>query len=316
MSKKIKNFGSDYKFIVNWNIHMYNHELIYSDSVSSVKTIIEDAATNDIGILVWEMDFSDDENRRKLIVKRFIEWAELNFLKYRLIPNSKRSNSKLNVDKKEFRVTKETEIRKRTYDFHGKSEKEVVSDNLKNKTNFQLLPLTSNELKKVETEYQRRYSRFKNTSLIAPFIGIIALFTPPEIWNVIKYLDKRQGMRKLEDMNEYMFQSPNMIIIVILLITVIIFLNYHILVKPIKKDLEDKQKFRGYFKVSNIEHLSKKVSKNLDGLDTILHFEKNNSKIRKHLFKKIKTPELLNAKGIIIEQSKHSGIIFLESIIE
>ena len=302
--------------MVNWNIHMYNHELIYSDSVSSVKIIIEDAAKNDIGLLVWEMEFSDDENRRKLIVKRFIEWAELNLLKYRLIPNSRRSDSKLIEDKNESTVTRKNESRNKTHDYQEKTEKVVFLDNLENENNFEILPLTSDELRKVQTEYKKRYSRFKNTSLIAPILGIIALFTPPEVWNFIKYFDKKQGIRKLEDMNEYMFQSPTMIIIVILSVSVIIFLNYYAFVRPIKKDLEDKQKFRGHFKVSRIEHLSKRVSKNLDGLDTILHFEKNNSKIRKHLFKKFNNPELLNAKGITIEQSKHAAIIFLESIIE
>ncbi len=90
MRKANKNDSSEYKFNINWNVHMYNHELIYSDSISSIKTIIEDAAKNDIGLLVWEMDFSDDENRRLLIVERFIEWAKLNELKYRLVPNRKR----------------------------------------------------------------------------------------------------------------------------------------------------------------------------------------------------------------------------------
>ena len=57
------------------------------------------------------------------------------------------------------------------------------------------------------------------------------------------------------------------------------------------------------------------VAKKLDGLDTVLHFEKNEFKIKKHLFNKSKNPELLKAKSILIECSKYSRTIFKEKII-
>ena len=181
---------------------------------------------------------------------------------------------------------------------------------------MEILPLTNDELKVVQTEYNKRYSRFETTSLIAPILGIIALFTPPEVWNFIKYFDKKQGIRKLEDVNDYMFQSPTMIIIVILIVTAVVFLNYYIFVRPLKKDLTEKMKIRGQYRIISVENISKKVSENLDGLDTILHFEKNQTKIKKHLFKKSDNPALTSAKNIVIDQSKNAGVIFSETILQ
>ncbi|MFS4418312.1 hypothetical protein [Maribacter sp. 2307ULW6-5] len=182
--------------------------------------------------------------------------------------------------------------------------------------NIETLPLTSNELEIIQKKYEKRYSKFKSTSLIAIILGIAALFTPPEVWNFLKVFDKKQGIRNLEDVNEYMFQNPTMIVIVILAVTSIIFLSKYIFINPLKKDLKEKEKIRGQFQITRIENIGKRVSEKLGGLDTILHFEKNTTKIKKHLFNKTDKPELLNAKGIIIEQSKHTGIIFLEKIIQ
>lgn len=182
--------------------------------------------------------------------------------------------------------------------------------------NIETLPLTSSELEIIQKKYEKRYSKYKNSSIITIILGIAALFTPPEVWNFIKYFDKKQGIRNLEDVNDYMFQNTIMIVIVILSVIAIIFLSHYIFVLPLKKDLEGKEKIRSQFQVIRVENLNKKIAEKLDGLDTVLHFEKNKSSIKKHLFNKVDKPELLFAKGIIIEQSKNAGIIFLEQLIE
>ncbi len=178
------------------------------------------------------------------------------------------------------------------------------------------LPLTEDELKRVEQEYEKGSSRFKKISIIAPMLGIGALIAPPEFWNFVKIFDKKKNLRDLEDVTEPMYQSSIMIIIVVITVALAILLSYYAFVHFIKKDLKGKEKIRGEYKVVRVQHLSKKVAENLEGLDTVLHFEKNTSKIKKHLFKKSEKPELLDAKGIIIESSKHAGIIFLEEIVE
>ncbi|QCX38425.1 hypothetical protein FF125_08270 [Aureibaculum algae] len=178
------------------------------------------------------------------------------------------------------------------------------------------IPLTPEELKVVETKYNKGITKLKKVLVIAPILGIVSLLTPPEFWNVIKIFDKKRSIRNLEDLTEPMYHSSTMIIIVILAVICSILLTYFAYVHYVKKDFNEKVKLRGDYKVVRVENLSKRVAENLDGLDTILHFEKNDTKIKKHLFKKSKNPELLNAKGITIEISKHSGIIFLERIIE
>ncbi|WP_144669213.1 hypothetical protein [Dokdonia sp. Hel_I_53] len=182
--------------------------------------------------------------------------------------------------------------------------------------NNNTLPMTPEELKAIEKEYEKGNSKLKKTSIIAPGLGIAALFAPPELWNFIKFFDKKRTIRNLEDVAEPMYKSPTMIIIVVIGVALTIFLTYYAFVRSVKRDLEDKEKIREEFNVIGVKNLSKKVAENLEGLDTVLHFEKNNSKIKKHLFKKSKNPELLNAKSILIERSKHAGIIFLEEIIK
>tara|TARA_R110001583_G_scaffold38823_1_gene125113 strand:+ start:209 stop:760 length:552 start_codon:yes stop_codon:yes gene_type:complete len=181
--------------------------------------------------------------------------------------------------------------------------------------NNSTLPITPEELKKVEKEYEEGNAKFKKTAIIAPILGISALMAPPELWNFIKIFDKKQGIRKLKDVTEPMYENPTMIGIVLSCVILAIVFTYFAYVHSTKKDLKEKEKIRGEFKVVKVENLSKKVAENLEGLDTVLHFEKNDSKIKKHLFKKSEKPELLNAKGIIIETSKHAGIIFLEEIV-
>lgn len=176
--------------------------------------------------------------------------------------------------------------------------------------------MTPEELKIIEKKYEKEYSKFKKTLIVAPVLGITALLAPPELWNFIKYFDKKRTIRNLEDVTEPMYKTPTMITIVIIFVVLSISFTYYAFVYFLKKDLKDKEKIRGQYNVIRIENLSKKVSENLEGLDTVLHFEKNNSKIKKHLFKKSENPELLNAKKILIERSKHTGEIFLQEIIK
>lgn len=176
--------------------------------------------------------------------------------------------------------------------------------------------MTPEELKIIKKKYDKGYSKFKKTSIIAPVVGIAALLAPPELWNFIKLFDKKRTIRNLEDVAEPMYKNPTMIIIVIIVVILVIFFTYYAFVRFVKKDLEEKEKIRGQYNVIRIENLSKKVAENLEGLDTVLHFEKTNSKIKKHLFKKSENPELLNAKKILIERSKHAGEIFLQEIIK
>lgn len=178
-----------------------------------------------------------------------------------------------------------------------------------------IIPLTNDEIKIIKEKYEKGFTKFKTTSIIAPILGICALFAPPEFWNFIKIFDKKKNIRNLEDVTEPMYQSPIMILIVLLFISLTIALVYFGFVKNYKKDLNEKVKLRGEFKVKRVENLSRKVAENLDGLDTVLHFEENNLKVKKHLFKKSKNPDFLNSKKIIIEQSKYSRTVFLEEIV-
>lgn len=182
--------------------------------------------------------------------------------------------------------------------------------------NNRTLRMTPEELKIIEKKYKKGCSKFKKTLIIAPVLGIIALLAPPELWNFIKLFDKKRTIRNLEDVTVPMYKNTTMIIIVIIVVILAIFFTYYAFVRFVKKDLEEKEKVRGEFNVIRIENLSKKVAENLEGFDTVLHFEKNNSKLKKHLFKKSENPELLNAKKILIERSKHTGEIFLQEIIK
>ena len=68
------NQKKSYTFVLEKNIHMYNHWLTYTDSYGSVGVELEDSIPYE-GILVWEKDFSKDKKRRELISKRFQVWA-------------------------------------------------------------------------------------------------------------------------------------------------------------------------------------------------------------------------------------------------
>ncbi|WP_010522156.1 hypothetical protein [Aquimarina agarivorans] len=182
------------------------------------------------------------------------------------------------------------------------------------KTN--ILPLTPDELKIIRKEYDKGNRKFRKVYITGPILGVLALFTPPELWNFIKFFDKYKNIRKLEDVTEPMYLNLTMIVIILLANIIIIALYYFAFVYYLKKDLEEKEKISNEFKVIRVENLGQKIAENLEGLDTVLHFENNPTEIKKHLFNKSEKPELLNAKRIIIEQSKNSKIIFLEQIIE
>ena len=88
--KTIINNNKDYAFDIIWNVHMYNHKLIYTDSEETVELIIEDSAKVKNEILIWELDFSENSEKRNIIIDRFKIWAEVNNIKYKLIVNAKR----------------------------------------------------------------------------------------------------------------------------------------------------------------------------------------------------------------------------------
>lgn len=57
--------------------HMYNHVLRYVDQEGVTEVIIEESPDfKTEGFLVWELEFSQDPTRRKLILDRFVQWAE------------------------------------------------------------------------------------------------------------------------------------------------------------------------------------------------------------------------------------------------
>lgn len=308
----------------------------YEEVIKRLKKSLENQSDDYfIGIQLAEIyseinDTNSEENTLQKVLqnndKKLREKPELAFLsrKFEILKKLNRqdkmkeviSDFELIENQNEFTITRKNEIKKKINEYLAKHEEELATDNPEPSTNFEILPLTSAELDILKRKYEKRYAKFKSVSVVASLLGILALFTPPKIWNFIKYFDKKQSIRNLEDVNEYMFQNPTMVIIVILSVIAVGFFSHFIYIKPLKKDLNDKLKTRGKFKVIRIENISKRVSEKLDGLDTILHFEKNNSKIKKHLFKKADNPELIHAKEIVIEQSKHTGIIFSETIMD
>jgi len=69
---------------------MYNHLLKYEDEQGAIEVIIEDSPRSQEGLLVWERDFSDDPERRRLVLERFIAWAQKEYLAHTIIYDKKR----------------------------------------------------------------------------------------------------------------------------------------------------------------------------------------------------------------------------------
>ena len=173
--------------------------------------------------------------------------------------------------------------------------------------------LLETEIKILKQKYNESIQKVKKVSLATILFAVIALLFPVELWNII--IIPRKRMHNLPDIVEPMYENVPMIIILIIIVTLTPILTYYGFSYLIKKDLKYKDKISGIYKVERIENLSKMVANKLDGLDTVLHFEKNESKIKRHLFNKSKNPELLKAKSILIECSKYSRTIFKEKII-
>ncbi len=173
--------------------------------------------------------------------------------------------------------------------------------------------LLDTEIKILKQKYNKSIQKVKKASFATILFAIIALLLPVELWNIIVIPRKR--IHNLPEIVEPMYENVSMIIILIIIVTLTPVLTYYGFSYLIKKDLKYKDKISGIYKVERIENLSKMVAKKLDGLDTVLHFEKNESKINKHLFNKSKNPELLNAKSILIECSMYSRTVFKEKII-
>tara|TARA_R110000764_G_scaffold2178_1_gene9359 strand:+ start:1265 stop:2149 length:885 start_codon:yes stop_codon:yes gene_type:complete len=173
--------------------------------------------------------------------------------------------------------------------------------------------LLDTEIKILKEKYNESIQNVKKISVITILIAVIALLLPIELWNII--IIPRKRLHNLPEIVEPMYENVSMIIILIIIVTLTPILTYYGFSYLIKKDLKYKDKIRGIYKIERIENLSKMVAKKLDGLDTVLHFEKNEFKIKKHLFNKSKNPELLKAKSILIECSKYSRTIFKEKII-
>src|SRR5690554_3279518 len=172
------------------------------------------------------------------------------------------------------------------------------------------MQLTDSEIKVLETKYEDGLNKVKKTFVTSLIFSFVLIVLPVDLWNII--IIPRKRALNLPDVTEPMYQNITMIVIlcfVIILATVLLYIAF---VYFIKKDLKFKEKIGGTFKVVRIENISKMVAEKLDGQDTILHFEKNSTKIDKHLFKKAEKPELLNAHSIFIECSKYSRTLFKE----
>jgi hypothetical protein len=80
----------DHKFSLQ-RVHMYNQLLRYEDGDGVIEVIVEDSPDfEEYGLLVWERDFSDNQERRGLILQRFVEWAQQQNLKHTIIYDRKR----------------------------------------------------------------------------------------------------------------------------------------------------------------------------------------------------------------------------------
>lgn len=174
------------------------------------------------------------------------------------------------------------------------------------------MKLTTQDIKILKNNYANGVAKFKRNSIFAAVLGLIGLVAPVEVWNSIKHLSRRRN--DVEDFIDPIYTNMSMVIVILLFVIFAIVINYFSTVYFAKKDLESKEKIGGIFNVNRIEHLSPQVAEKLDGLDTVLHFEKNDSKIKKHLFNKSQSPELLNAKTISIEQSKYTSVVFKQEI--
>tara|TARA_R110002033_G_scaffold168962_2_gene209074 strand:+ start:143 stop:1027 length:885 start_codon:yes stop_codon:yes gene_type:complete len=173
--------------------------------------------------------------------------------------------------------------------------------------------LLDTEIKILKENYNEGIQKVKKVSLATILFAVIALFLPVEIWNIIIIPRKRR--HNLPDVVEPMYENATMIIILTIIVLLTPIITYYAFGYMIKKDLKYKVKISGTYKVERIEKLSRMVAKKLDGLDTVLHFENNKSKINRHLFNKSKNPELLNAKSIHLECSKYSRTVFKQKII-
>ena len=173
-------------------------------------------------------------------------------------------------------------------------------------------PLSATDIKFLEGKLLENIAMVKKASLTTWILGILALFLPVDIWNILILPDLMAN--NVSEVTEPMYQQTEAVIIFLILAVGTPLLTYYAFVYAIKKDLKLKEKLNGTFQVKRIENISKRVAEKLEGLDTILHFEKNEFKINRHLFNKKLKPELLEAQVVLIELAEHSRIVLKQEI--
>lgn len=172
--------------------------------------------------------------------------------------------------------------------------------------------MSDEDKKLLERLLDKRIAKVKKVSITTLILAIIGLVLPANLWNILILPDRMAG--NVPDVTTPMYE--NMVVVFILSTIVILtpLLTYYAFVYFIRKDLRCKEKLSGTFKVKRIESISKRVAEKLEGLDTILHFEKNEFKINRHLFNKKLNPELLNAQIVLIELAKYSRIVLKQEV--
>ena len=176
--------------------------------------------------------------------------------------------------------------------------------------------MTNENVKFLEEILERNIRWFWKIIMWASIILGITLFIPAEILSLFRRRLRNENVTgqlffELGPTNVFLF----LIIPAIIIITLIYLYVLHI--PKIKKDIINKEKEIGIIKVKEIKELSERDKKDLMGTaDHIIKFEKNPFKIDETYFLKMSRPELMSAKGYVVEVSKIAKVEFERKIIE